>query len=567
MCSSADPYAYYTAAITLFACAMVTKMDLDRDLAETVYKAFPAGPDELPLYPVSGQQHVIAALLQDVDAGRHLLCVTGAAGSGKTVLLHALRQNLTQGLVGLIEQPVSGGLLRDVARSMQLPVADESESVLRRRLVMQLSMVNLRHQPIIQIVDDADGLSPEDMDLLLHFFPQGHTTLILAGTESIETGLIRSTATGSAHIDAGYRIDPFTVVETTGYIRYRLRAAGLPEDLFQQAAIEAIHHQSGGLPGRINQLSAEVLAQAAVQGEDSVTVAVVDQAPEDIRATPKADVHAESAPAPVLARRRRTVLPVRPVVAPSEASYVGEAMPQHARRLERRLRRWRAAAVLAGIALVAVLLRDVWLDRLPSARVFLDDLAGLFADPSVVPDRSARETARPTGPGDSAAPAGTPDVAGRSSDFAVLSTAPVPREDAEASLPSANDEPVAPSPGTATAEMPPPEDARDTEADLSAAASRTDAPENKDGEAAGGTDAKLESVQDTAPVPAQESPTLTRAQRAEIARLYAQRAEYEWRNGDLEAASVSIQRGLSSDPGNPRLLEMRDLLREVRQQP
>jgi hypothetical protein len=60
-----------------------------------------------------------------------------------------------------------------------------------------------------------------------------------------------------------------------------------------------------------------------------------------------------------------------------------------------------------------------------------------------------------------------------------------------------------------------------------------------------------------------EAPPLTPAQRAEIGRLYAVRAEYEWSKGDLESASVSIRNGLSSDPGNPVLLEMRARLREA----
>jgi hypothetical protein len=50
---------------------------------------------------------------------------------------------------------------------------------------------------------------------------------------------------------------------------------------------------------------------------------------------------------------------------------------------------------------------------------------------------------------------------------------------------------------------------------------------------------------------------MTRTERQEIARLYAVRAEIEFRNGEEGAAWYSIQRGLSSDPRNPRLLGMR----------
>jgi hypothetical protein len=60
---------------------------------------------------------------------------------------------------------------------------------------------------------------------------------------------------------------------------------------------------------------------------------------------------------------------------------------------------------------------------------------------------------------------------------------------------------------------------------------------------------------------------MTHAQRREIARLYAERAEYELHKGEEGAASLSIQRGLSNDPGNPRLLEMRTKVLEALRQP
>ncbi len=49
--------------------------------------------------------------------------------------------------------------------------------------------------------------------------------------------------------------------------------------------------------------------------------------------------------------------------------------------------------------------------------------------------------------------------------------------------------------------------------------------------------------------------------------MYAERAEIEFRNGQEGAASLSIQRGLSSDPRNPRLLEMRVKVLEALRRP
>jgi type II secretory pathway predicted ATPase ExeA len=60
---------------------------MDLDLCKIAIEVFPEAPDCIALFSAVGQQRVVAALQQDVAAGRHLLCISGPAGSGKTVLL------------------------------------------------------------------------------------------------------------------------------------------------------------------------------------------------------------------------------------------------------------------------------------------------------------------------------------------------------------------------------------------------------------------------------------------------------------------------------------------------
>jgi len=60
---------------------------MDQDPCESAPEVFPETPDCIALFPAVGQQRVVAALQQDVAASRHLLCISGPAGSGKSVLL------------------------------------------------------------------------------------------------------------------------------------------------------------------------------------------------------------------------------------------------------------------------------------------------------------------------------------------------------------------------------------------------------------------------------------------------------------------------------------------------
>jgi hypothetical protein len=73
-----------------------------------------------------------------------------------------------------------------------------------------------------------------------------------------------------------------------------------------------------------------------------------------------------------------------------------------------------------------------------------------------------------------------------------------------------------------------------------------------------------ESPSDGAPAPAREPrpvPRVAAPDGARIARIYADRADYEWRRGKLADAAKSVELGLLSDPRSRRLLELRALLR------
>ncbi|MBI5462878.1 MAG: AAA family ATPase [Gammaproteobacteria bacterium] len=546
---------------------------MDRNPTDMANEVFPAEPDRIALYPAAGQQRVIAALRQDVTAGRHLLCITGPAGSGKTVLLRALRQSFKQGLVGLVEHPTPGRLLVDMANALHLDATDGNEPLLRRRIVMMLSMADQSHQSIVQIVDAADTLPIEDLNLLLHFFPPGHATVILAGSAAPETWLAGcSTSVGVAHIDDCYRLEPLSEEETAEYIRHRLRVAGLPDDVFQPAVLATIHQRSGGLPGRINQCSAEMLAHAGVQGIARIAKPV--PVPTPLPRTSPDETFSDKIAITPIRERRRAVLPAQSFVAPREAHYAAEPPPGRARRLRRSVQVWRALAILSGIALVIVSTQDAWIEYLPSKRAVSSDFAELFVEPATPlensgrPERPTRKLVQPKASDGPAAPAETPNAARRSSDFAALHTAPLQNAEPEMPLlPDAKDS-ATPLPKSTTVAPTTVEPERNSKSDTAANAP-SDAPSDAPGDdqKPGAKTDRADADKDSVKPRSARATVSTRPHRPEIARLYAVRAEYEWRNGELGAAAVSIQRGLANDPGNPRLLEMRALLQQVIQEP
>lgn len=549
---------------------------MDRNLTDMANVVFPAGPDGMALYPAAGQQRVLAALRDDVAAARHLLCLTGPAGSGKTVLLRALRKSFGPGLVHLIEQPVPGRLLRDLAKALQLDTEGANESSLRRRIVMLLSMTDRQRQPITQMVDDADCLPRDDLELLLHFFPRGHATLILAASADPDSWLAGcSTSAGTVTIERSYQLEPLTADETAAYVRHRLCLAGMPDDLLPPETLAVIHQKSGGLPGLINRFGADALAQTDSQDEAGDPCSVPEAAAEtvlpEIFPQSASDELAVLEPAisSMPERRRRNTSTSRPVVAPSDACYQAQQFPARSTlRLRRRLRFYRIVAALAVMALALDLSRDVWRKHVPVDFALFENP---IEQPVPEPAGSASSIEKPAGSKSVGSPA-TPMAPWSSpfphSDFAALHSVPATGQAPRiAPSPDATRGPeTAPSPSetgasaTPESERPsapdPPVDAAAPRVSKPSRSTRTDVGLDKPSKSG------RREVGDAAAEPddARKSAGMSRSQRREIARLYAERAEYEWRNGELGAAALSIQRGLATDPGNPRLREMRAML-------
>lgn len=571
---------------------------MDPDLGDIATKAFPAGPDRISLYPAAGQMRVLNALQQDAIAGLHLLCVTGPVGSGKTVLLRALRQSMSHALVGLVEKPTPGKLLVEVARALKLNAVGDDESFLRRHLVMMLSQAEKQKRPIALIVDDAEHLSTDDLNLLLHFFPKGHATLVFSSVADPETWLPGATnASECVAIDRTYPIEPLSANETADYIRHRLREAAVSDILFQPATVAAIHQESAGLPSLINQCCAEELTHGGLTKCEDTSAAVAaaplpERRPEprfqpEARPEPRREAKAKAEPVfspdPVISfeppaftavpaitpeLRKNSVPPSRH--APSVKEDETMAMAGRLNSLRRSTKRWRAAAILASAVLAAVLTKDAWIDHVPLSVAALKDvtdqaadrLASKFFGPvpeqpraSSVPDSQARPEAGEEG--------------SQNAEFAALDTLPpLPEEERSATFiprpisaplpePDLEKDVSSTPPGAATVEDDlatgmagePMKDEGMQEPVVEKPAAEEPVPEAPVAE---------ESVKEKAVAKAtvKEAPPLTAGQRAEVARLYAERAEYELRKGDLESAAISIRNGLTTDPGNQTLLEM-----------
>ncbi len=66
------------------------------------------------------------------------------------------------------------------------------------------------------------------------------------------------------------QLRPFSLEDSINYVRYHLKEAGGPADLFSDEAVRHISHATQGTPRQINQLALQALVQSTVESRDAI---------------------------------------------------------------------------------------------------------------------------------------------------------------------------------------------------------------------------------------------------------------------------------------------------------
>lgn len=251
-------------------------------------------PDPSFYFDSRGHANALAYLKFGVYQGEGFIVVTGDIGAGKTTLLRTLLGSLDRERVAAAHvvstQLESGDLLRTILGAFGVATSVQGKAEMLLALEGFLTALAARGRRALLIVDEAQNLSLqalEELRMLSNFQLGNHALLqsFLVGQPELRK-LIESPSLEQLRqrVIASCHLGPMDMAETRAYIEHRLRKAGWAgRPGVDDAAFEAVHRATGGVPRRINLLCSRLLLGCYLGGSATIDGPMVVQVAADLR--------------------------------------------------------------------------------------------------------------------------------------------------------------------------------------------------------------------------------------------------------------------------------------------
>jgi general secretion pathway protein A len=251
-------------------------------------------PDSRFFFGSSGHSRAMAHLVYGLSQQEGFIVITGEVGAGKTMLVEQLWAQLdrsTYFMARVVTTQVSGDdLLRLAMASFGLGDTPGTEkSTLLRRFEHMVHDQRKQGRRCLLVIDEVQNLSlagMEELRMLSNIVGEGKAAIqtLLFGQPQFRAILaskdweqLRQRVLASCHLG------PMRMEETHQYIQHRLRTVDWRDDpVWEEAAFDAVHRHSGGIPRRINTLCSRVLLSGALEEIHTITGGMVDETAEEL---------------------------------------------------------------------------------------------------------------------------------------------------------------------------------------------------------------------------------------------------------------------------------------------
>ncbi len=247
---------------------------------------FGTSPDPRFLYMMPHTREALACLEYGISARKGFTVLTGEVGTGKTTLLRRALGSFHGRRVStaFVFNPRLDVLdfLEFVLTDFGIAPATRTKSGMLLQLNRWLIERYRMEETCVVVVDEAQNLSwdlLEEIRLLTNLETSSEKLLqiVLSGQPELDEKLRHpSVRQLRQRVSLWCRTQALTEAQTHAYVAERLRIAGATTPLFSEAALDAVHRYSRGIPRVINLLCEHALIVGYVEQIRQISAAVVD---------------------------------------------------------------------------------------------------------------------------------------------------------------------------------------------------------------------------------------------------------------------------------------------------
>ncbi len=248
--------------------------------------------DERFFFYSQSHEEALVRLLYTISENKGLMVLTGAPGTGKTLLCEIVRRQLaTKGYH--VSMQVNPNLppvdfLRGMLRGLGVHRADLSKAELLWEVEDFSRDALRRNAECIHIIDEAQSIEDpatlEEIRLLANLQHNSRyliTTFLVGGEALVER--IGQSPDLQERIAVVFKLEPLTEEETGKYVHHRISVAGGQHLMFSDEALKEIYNCTEGIPRRINNICDAALLMGSGTAATNIDANIIHEATADAK--------------------------------------------------------------------------------------------------------------------------------------------------------------------------------------------------------------------------------------------------------------------------------------------